>query len=172
MSGIDIRPTIIAKSGYKIPMYKMLNKKIKIMKTKITQSVIGGLVATLVMTMVMFIGPFMGMPKMNPAAMLSMMMGVPVFVGWIMHFMAGVIFALMYVFLLLPLLKNVKSKIAKGAIFGMAAFVLAQIAMMGMGAMLGNMPKPEGSMMLMMLGSIMGHVVFGIVVALFVKEEA
>jgi hypothetical protein len=42
---------------------------------------------------------------------------------------------------------------------------------MGMGAMLGNMPKPEGSMMLMMLGSIMGHVVFGIVVALFVKDN-
>jgi uncharacterized membrane protein YagU involved in acid resistance len=104
--------------------------------------------------------------------MLSMMMGIPVFVGWIMHFMVGVIFALMYVFLLLPLLKNVKSKIAKGAIFGIAAFVLAQIAMMGMGAMLGNMPKPEGSMLLMMLGSIMGHVIFGIVVALFVKEEA
>jgi len=76
----------------------------------------------------------------------------------------------MYVFLLLPLLSKVKSRILKGVIFGMAAFVFAQIAMMVMGAMFGNMPSPEGSMVLMMIGSIMGHIIYGIVVALFVKK--
>jgi uncharacterized membrane protein YagU involved in acid resistance len=140
------------------------------MKTKITQAVIGGIVATIVMSLVTFMGPYMGLPKMNPAAMLSMMMNVPVFLGWIMHFMIGIIFALMYVFLLLPLLGKVKSRILKGVIFGMAAFVFAQIAMMVMGAMFGNMPSPEGSMALMMIGSIMGHIIYGIVVALFVKK--
>ncbi len=140
------------------------------MNTKISQAILGGLVGTFVMTIVMMVAPMMGMPKMNPAAMLSMTMGLPLIVGWIMHFMIGILFALMYVFLLLPLLIKVKSRILKGAIFGMAAFVFAQLAMMVMGAMFSSMPSPEGSMVLMMIGSIMGHILFGIVVALFVKE--
>ncbi|MFU8842697.1 MAG: DUF6789 family protein [Bacteroidales bacterium] len=141
------------------------------MNTKISQAIVGGLAATLVMTLIMMLGPMMGMPKMNPAAMLSMMMGFPLIVGWIMHFMIGVIFALMYIYFMLPLLKKLKNRIVKGAIFGMAAFVFAQIAMMIMGALFGGMPSPEGSMVVMMIGSIMGHVIFGIVVALFVKES-
>jgi hypothetical protein len=74
------------------------------MKTKITQALIGGIAATLVMTMVMFIGPMMGLPKMNPASMLSMMIGVPVFMGWVLHFMIGIIFALVYMYLFVPFL--------------------------------------------------------------------
>lgn len=46
------------------------------MNNKILQAIKGGIIATLVMTMVMFVAPYMGLPKMNPAAMLSMMMGV------------------------------------------------------------------------------------------------
>ncbi len=141
------------------------------METKIKQSVIGGVVGTAIMTMVMFVAPMMGMPKMNPAAMLSMMMGFPLSIGWIMHFMIGIIFALTYAFLFIPLVKKVNNNILKGAFFGLAAFIFAQIAMAIMGAMLGGMPPMEGSMMLIMIGSIMGHVIFGIVVAAFVKEE-
>lgn len=139
------------------------------MTTKIKQALIGGILGTAVMTMVMFIAPFMGMPKMNPAAMLSMMMGFPIVVGWLMHFMIGVIFALAYALFFINLVKKVSNNILKGAIFGMAAFIFAQIMMAIMGLML-PMPPMEGSMVLMMLGSIMGHVIFGIVVAQFVKE--
>jgi hypothetical protein len=112
----------------------------------------------------------MGMPKMNPAAMLSMMMGFPIIVGWVMHFMIGIIFALAYAFFFINLIKKVINNILKGAIFGMAAFIFAQIMMAIMGMML-PMPPMEGSMILMMLGSIMGHVIFGIVVAQFVKVD-
>ena len=140
------------------------------MKTKIQQAIIGGIVATAVMTMVMFIAPFMGMPKMNASAMLSMMLGVPLIVGWLMHFMIGIIFALSYVFLFINLVKKIKSKVLKGAIFGFAVFIFAQIVM-AMMKMLMPMPAMEGSMMLMMFGSIIGHVIYGIVVAMFVKEQ-
>ena len=58
------------------------------------------------MSMIMFIGPMMGMPKMNAAEMLSGMMRVPVLVGWVMHFMIGLIFALAYVKLLDPKLQK------------------------------------------------------------------
>jgi hypothetical protein len=38
-----------------------------------------------------------------------------------------------------------------------------------MGAVLGGMPPMEGSMMLIAIGSIVGHIIFGIVVAVIVK---
>jgi len=140
------------------------------MKTKFTQALIGGIAATLVMTMVMFIGPFMGLPKMNPAAMLSMMMGVPVFMGWGLHFMTGIIFALVYVYLFVPLLKKVNSRVLKGIIFGFAVFVFAQIMIAVMSALFGGMASPEESMLLMLIGSVFGHLIYGIVVALFVQN--
>jgi hypothetical protein len=141
------------------------------MTTKIKQALIGGIIGTAVMTFVMMIAPMMGMPKMSPPAILSMMMGFPVGIGWMMHFMIGIIFAMAYSFFIINLVKKVGNKILKGAIFGMAAFIFAQIMMAIMG-MVFPMPPMEGSMMLMMVGSIMGHVIFGITVAIFVKEQA
>lgn len=140
------------------------------MTSKIYQSIIGGIVGTGVMTVVMMLAPMMGLPKMNPPAMLAMMMGFPVAIGWIMHFMIGIIFAMSYAFVFINVVKKVSNNIAKGALFGLAAFVFAQIAMAIMGAMLGGMPPMEGSMMLMMIGSILGHVIFGITVTIFIKE--
>ena len=141
------------------------------MKTKISQAVIGGIVATLVMTMVMFVAPYMGLPKMNAAAMLSMMMGVPVLIGWGLHFMIGIVFALAYVFLFVPVLKKVNNRIVKGTIFGLAVFVFAQIMMAVMGAIFGGMSSPEGNMLLVLLGGIIGHIIYGIIVSLIVKVK-
>jgi hypothetical protein len=87
------------------------------------------------------------------------------------HFMIGVIFAMAYAFFFINVVKKVSNNILQGAIFGMAAFIFAQIIMAIMGMMF-PMPPMEGSMMLMMVGSIMGHVIFGITVALFMKEQA
>jgi uncharacterized membrane protein YagU involved in acid resistance len=123
------------------------------------------------MNIVMFVSPLLGLPTINPAAMLAGMMGLPVFIGWVMHFMVGVIFALAYVFILPGMLGKINSKIAKGALFGLAVFIFAQVMIAVMGAVLGGMPSPSGSMTLVILGSIMGHIVYGIVVALFVPNK-
>jgi len=130
------------------------------MDSKVSRSILGGIVGTVLMTMIMFVAPTMGMPKMSPPDMLAGMMGMPIMFGWIMHFMIGIIFALAYTFLFAPKVK-ISSICLKGAIFGFVAFIFAQIAMAMMGAMF-SMPKPEGSMILMMIGSIMGHILFGI----------
>ncbi|MDI1356315.1 MAG: hypothetical protein PSX36_15470 [bacterium] len=141
------------------------------MENKISKSFIGGITGTLVMTAVMMIAPKMGIPKMSPPAMLSMMMGLPIIVGWFMHFMIGIIFALIYAFFFFNILKKINNNLLKGAIFGLASFIFAQIAIGIMDAMIGGMPAMEGSMILMMIGSIMGHVIFGMVVTQFVKES-
>jgi hypothetical protein len=141
------------------------------MTNKIKQALIGGIISTAVMTMVMFIAPILGMPKMNPAEMLAGMMGLPVAIGWLMHFLIGIIFTMSYAFFFINILKKVGNNILKGAIFGFAVFIFAQIMMAVMG-MLMSMPPMEDSMMLMMIDSIMGHIIFGITLAMFVKEQA
>ena len=131
----------------------------------------GGVIGTAAMSLVMFISSFLGMPKMSPPRMLSTMMGASTIVGWLMHFMIGIIFALIYAYLFMNVVRKINSNILRGAIFGIAAFIFAQIAMAILGAMIGGIPAMEGSVMLIMIGSIMGHIIFGIVVAFFVKEE-
>jgi uncharacterized membrane protein YagU involved in acid resistance len=87
-------------------------------------------------------------------------------VGYLMHFMIGVIFAAAYVYLFNPKV-HINSKFLKGSLFGFAVFIFAQVMMFIIGKMM-PMPMPQDNMMLMMLGSVIGHLVFGIVVALIV----
>ncbi|HVA98364.1 MAG TPA: DUF6789 family protein [Bacteroidia bacterium] len=138
------------------------------MKTKISQALLGGVIGTAAMTMIMFMAPMMGIPKMNPAEMLSGMMGAPLIVGWMMHFMIGIIFAAAYVFILSSMLSKIKSKLAKGAIFGIIAFVFAQLVMSMMGKCILCMPSDIR--MAMLMGTLLGHLVYGVVTAQFVKD--
>ncbi|MGQ9820204.1 MAG: DUF6789 family protein [Candidatus Kapaibacteriales bacterium] len=129
------------------------------MNPKLQKSVLGGIIGTAIMTVVMMVAPMMGMPKMSPPEMLSGMLSMPVFVGWIMHFMIGIIFAFAYTYLCI--LKHKISNVwLKGVVFGIIVFIFAQIMMALMGIMM-PMPAMEGSMMLTMIGSLMGHIIFG-----------
>ena len=63
-------------------------------------AIIAGLVGTVAISMVMAMAPKMGMPKMDIVDMLSTMFGKPNrMLGWMMHFMMGIIFALIYAFI-------------------------------------------------------------------------
>lgn len=135
------------------------------MKNKIAQTIVAGLIATAVMTVVGLMAPYMGLPRMNPAEMLSGMMGVPLIVGYLMHCMIGIIFAAAYVYFFNPIV-HIGSKFIKGLLFGFAVFVFAQLMMLIIGMM---MPMPMmGDKTLIMIGSLIGHLVFGITVALIV----
>ena len=127
------------------------------------KSLLAGVIGTIIMTIVMMIAPMMGMPKMSPPAMLAGMMNMPLGMGWIIHFIIGVMFAFTYTYLFAPKVK-IGNIFLKGAVFGFVVFVFAQIMMAIMGAML-PMPKMEGSMMLIMIGSIIGHVIYGMSVS-------
>lgn len=136
------------------------------MNSKISQSLVAGLIATAIMTGFIFMAPLMGLPKMNPAELLAGIMDLPVMAGYIMHFMIGIIFAAMYVYLFNPAV-NISSKFLRGLLYGFIVFVFAQIIMFIMGKIM-PMPMPEGDMMMMMIGSLIGHLVFGVVVAFMV----
>lgn len=114
---------------------------------KHSKTILGGIVATLAMTMLMLIAPMMGMPKMNTGEMLGGIMGMPEAVGWMIHFVIGIIFAYVYVLLLnnkLPIANNY----LRGAVYGFIVFIFAQIVMAMAGAM-GMMPgMPKENMMM------------------------
>jgi len=129
------------------------------MNNKIQKSLLAGVIGTAIMTVVMMIAPMMGMPKMSPPEMLAGMLGMPLFIGWVMHFMVGIMFAFVYTYLASNRLK-IKNVWLKGAVFGFIVFVFAQIMMALM-----PMPKIEDSVMLLMLGSLIGHLIFGVAVA-------
>ncbi|MBM4422359.1 MAG: hypothetical protein FJ030_03075 [Chloroflexi bacterium] len=61
-------------------------------------AIVAGLVGTVAISMLMAMAPLMGMPKMAIWEMLGTMFSKEgnVSLGWIIHFMMGVIFAIIY----------------------------------------------------------------------------
>ena len=132
------------------------------------KAILAGIVGTVVMTAVIMVGPMMGMPEMPIPEMLAGMLGAPVAVGWVMHFMIGISLAIGYVqFFKVP----IENLVLKGVIFGVIAFVFAQVGMMAMVKM-GLVTPPPGSMAMMVMGRLIGHIIFGIAVALTVGKTS
>lgn len=126
----------------------------------VTKTIIAGLAATAVMTMVMIMAPMMGMPEMNIGKMLGEFMGVPVVVGWLAHFMIGVVLAFVFAFVFFSRLPG--SPVVRGMLFGLIPWLVAQVVMnpmMGAGVFASNTPAP----MMMVMGSLLGHLVYGAV---------
>lgn len=127
------------------------------MDIKIGRAIVAGIIGTLVMTAVgLWAAPMMGMPAMNPAQMLAGAMGGSLVLGWTGHMMIGIILAIGYALVAgwLP-----GAPAVRGALYGIAPFLLAQIAVMPM----MGMPVFSGSVVLAM-GSLIGHLVYGAVV--------
>ncbi|MFQ6607405.1 MAG: DUF6789 family protein [Fidelibacterota bacterium] len=137
------------------------------MKFNAKKVVIAGLVGTLAMTMLMLLGPMMGIPKMDMGNMLGKknpFMELPYTMGWIMHFIIGIVLTGIYAGYIGNILPSSGWK--KGLIFGIIPFFVAQLMvmpMMGMGVF-------TGGNILMIMGSLMGHLVFGGVTGLVYGE--
>ncbi|MEX0893928.1 MAG: DUF6789 family protein [Gemmatimonadota bacterium] len=127
------------------------------MNIKFGRAGIAGLVGTLVMTAVgLWVAPMMGIPSMNPAEMLAGQMGGALLLGWVGHLMIGMILALIYA-VVAPWLPGPPAM--RGALYGIAPFLVAQIVMMPM----MGLPVFSGSAALAM-GSLIGHLIYGGVV--------
>ena len=124
---------------------------------QIGRAVAAGVIGTAVMTIVgLWAAPLMGLPAMNPAVMLAGAMGGNLALGWVAHFMIGTILAVGYT-VVAPVLPGAPP--VRGALYGIAPFLMAQIIVMPtMG-----MPLFSGSAV-MAMGSLIGHLVYGAVV--------
>ncbi len=126
------------------------------MRFSLGKAVLAGVVGTTAMTAVTLMAPMMGIPPMNIGKMLASQMGGHIALGWAAHFMIGVALALIYARLFVQRLAGPGP--VRGALFSLLPWLMAQIVvmpMMGMGLFSGSM--------LMAGGSLLGHLVYGIV---------
>lgn len=123
----------------------------------VTRAIVAGIAGTAAMTALMLMAPMMGMPPMNIGQMLGSMLGGSIALGWVAHFMIGTVLALIYGALFAQRLPGPTA--VRGILFGLAPWLLAQVAvmpMMGAGFFSGSL--------LVAAGSLMGHLVYGAVV--------
>lgn len=120
----------------------------------ISRAIAAGLVGTVVMTLVgLYMAPMMGIPAMNPAQMLAGAMGGIALLGWVAHFMIGSILAVGYALVARAI---PGPAVARGAIYSLAPYLMAQIMvmpMMGMSVFSGSAS--------IAVGSLIGHLVYG-----------
>jgi len=127
--------------------------------SNILKALAAGTVATLVMSGFAAMAPLMGMPPMNPAAMLASQMGGSLVLGWAAHLMVGNVLALAFALVARDRLPGPFA--VRGALFALAPWLMAQVVvmpMMGAGLFSGSA--------LVAGGSLMGHLVFGAVLGL------
>ena len=130
------------------------------------RAVAGGIVGTAAMTVVgVFVAPMMGMEPMNPADMLAGAMGDNMILGWGGHIMIGIVLAVIYAAVAASSIPGPPP--VRGAIFGLAPWLLAQVAVMPM----MGMPLFSGSMV-MAMGSLVGHLVYGATVGAIYGDPA
>lgn len=145
------------------------------MELNLIIAIISGFIGTAVMTLMMMMAPKMGMPKMDMPALLGSMFGAPgnYLMGLAMHFMMGMIFGVGYavLFSIVPSF----NLITLGILFGIAHWLVAgtmtsMMPLVHSGIRSGDVAAPGLFMtnlggLMGFIGGLMGHVVFGVVVA-------
>lgn len=136
--------------------------------------IVAGLVATAVFTMLLYAAPMMGMPRMDIPQILGSMAlsqgGLALTMGMVMHFIMGLVFATIYAAVWSGL--NISVTWWSGLIFGAIHSMVAGVGMNILLAMhkeikagrLDNPMKAGGAKGV--AGVVLGHMVFGLVVAL------
>jgi uncharacterized membrane protein YagU involved in acid resistance len=121
-----------------------------------TRVVVGGLVATAVMTVLILMAPAMGLPPMNIGGMLGSVMGGSLYLGWMAHFVIGTVLAIVYATFFVTRLPG--PGFVRGALYGLVPWIVAQLVVMPMmGAGLFGGSFGAG------FGSLMGHLIYGAV---------
>ncbi|MDQ7827574.1 MAG: hypothetical protein QN122_01250 [Armatimonadota bacterium] len=136
-------------------------------------AIIAGLVGTAAITPLLYMGPMMGMPRMDMVGMLGTMVAPPgaaaVVLGMVMHFVLGAIFAIVYAALW---------AVGLGAptwLWGLIFGFVHAVVVRGLMPVVMRMHPRRPEMALngkATAGVIMGHLVFGLVVALVYRAIA
>ncbi|WP_394697533.1 DUF6789 family protein [Pseudoxanthomonas japonensis] len=129
----------------------------------IAKGITAGIVATVVLSVLMVAKSMMGlMPQLDVISMLSRMMGVAVPVAWVIHFMIGAIWGALFAVLYKAI--PGKEAVAKGLVFGSAAWLLMMLMIMPMagaglfGMKLGMIAPVMTWMLHLVFGSVLGLV--------------
>ena len=128
------------------------------MKVKeIKKAFLSGIIATAVMSALIFISHSLGFPRMPVWEILANAFGIPVLAGWIIHFLIGILLAGIYTLFFKKRLPG--NYVLKGMIFSLFPFFLAQVFSLFSGKI----------SLILTLGSLIGHLVYGFVLGLTTK---
>jgi len=129
------------------------------------RATVAGAIGTGMLTALWLVEPSIGLPKIAIGQILSTFMSVSVAHlsvgatgGWIVHLVVGIVLALIYAGIFAGRLPG--SPAARGAIYGALVFVVAQSVFM---PLVGGGFFSRGDIELL-VGSLLGHIVYGIVV--------
>lgn len=128
--------------------------------TNYVKGMMAGLIATLVLSALMVVKAMMGvMPGLDLPAMMASMMGMPgtPIVGWLAHFMIGIVLFGVAIVLSTPLLPGVRP-IARGVIVGLSGWLVMMLMPMAGVGMFGMHFGIMAPMMTFVL-----HLIFGAV---------
>lgn len=139
-------------------------------------AIVAGLGGTVIFTLVMNVAPQMSMPKMDIVGMLGSMFSPQGnrAVGWAIHLMMGVVFAIIYALLWnagLGAVGLLWGALLVAAHWLVAGTMMGSMSVMHDGVKAGTV-EARGVFMLnnggtmAFIGGLIGHVVFGLVVAL------
>jgi hypothetical protein len=129
----------------------------------IGKGILGGIVGTAVMSALMLMKSAMGlMPELDVIQMLSGMMGISAGIAWVIHFMIGAIWGVLFAlsYRVIP----GGSSVVKGMLFGVGAWLMMMIMVMPMagagffGMKMGMMAPVMTLMLHIILGAVMGMV--------------
>lgn len=128
--------------------------------------VVAGLVGTAAMTLLMAVGPAMGMPRMNMVGTLGTMF-VPdglgaTALGGLLHFAMGVVFAAVYAALWRAGVGT--ASLVWGLVFGVVHGILAAAVMPAMRSLHPRRPELPADATAA-VGVVIGHALYGVVVA-------
>ncbi len=123
------------------------------------KAILGGAVATVVMTLMMyFVTPMMLGRPMDVAAMLGSLLGGSWVMGMLMHLINGsVIFPLIYAYVLYRVLPG--DPWARGTIFGLILWFLSQAFITPL--MGGGFFSAKAGGLMAVMASLIGHAVYG-----------
>lgn len=128
---------------------------------------LAGVAGTFAMTVIMLIGPVVGVPKMDMGEMLGTMnpmVAMPYMMGWIMHFVIGIILTYIYAAFLIDKLSSDGWR--RGVIYSVIPYLIMQALlgpMMGMGFFFG------GDLMAI-AGALIAHLAYGGVMGLVYSD--
>ena len=121
-----------------------------------------GLVGTGVMTALLLVEPSVGLPKIAMGQVLSTSLGLtsahlPVgpALGWVLHFVVGMLLALVYAAAFYRRLPG--TPLMRGMLYGMLVFLVAQLVFMPLVGG-GVFSRGDGELL---AGSLLGHLVYG-----------
>lgn len=129
------------------------------------RATVAGVIGTAVLTALWLVEPSIGLPKIAIGQILSSIMSVSVahssvgaVGGWIVHFIVGILLALIYAWMFVGRLSG--PSVVRGMIYGALVFVVAQCVFM---PLVGAGFFARGDVELL-IGSLLGHLVYGGVV--------